>query len=1134
MGSNLKERVSDEIYEMKNLIGNFDYEKSKEKYLIIKGELSGLSKEKTIIDITSELLNKHVENKNILDFQTLIENIKPKDKLCYLLQLIYENELIKSIDKNNNIINFDSRLNSKIKIDNDNIELAKEELNILLENINKILNYVNFLRFKSIIYEKIAEKYFNLGTLEYSYFWRNRKDNIEELQKIIDLLSECVNYYQQTENQKIKLQEYLNYLDKVKAHKNVLIGKQNLKEEKYEEALKNFKNVNCGGSNLIEEKTQGIHLCYEKLSELEEEKKNYSKAIEYYELLNNNLKIYELEIRINENKIIENIKSKEFDKTLVHFKSIFESLQKVKEREFMELKFSNLFLIFMELIIKLAIISYRQKSLELYIKTLNNLQDIIENNDISTKLKELLSELYELEKDDKNLYFEHIKSALNSDTSEIKQRFYLSFLIIKFLKEQPPETLTILLTRGVKLSYLTSESFEVIKDYFINNDDLNYLLLISKLFYKIIVGIGIFNRIDNLNIIGEKIKKLIKEEETSIKYDIIEYLILSFQEIVINNNKILKYSGPKKLLFSVIEKYDKLIIYLSKSLLFLSTKQIKFDKKENNIIINYLKTTENENDNLLQAMIIQWELEPKFVSENIESIYKILMNYQKIKSKNIERLFNFLLSLSEELICSRDSILYLEEYINEKEENIHPLIYKLLKRIPIKFRSIKLNEKLSNYNSKDNVKHFNMKINDIKNKYKMMSTISKDNLPELESNLDDQSCVNQLMYYLKNQKYLLNYLNLVEISKHFSSNSKELFNLLIENEVKFNETALTNLLKGFYKNSEKEINLTLEIFNKIKQYHDKFPFIIEVNLKIEEFLDKKLYTKHKTFDIKLDEIFNDFSYLNGFSLQHNQFISYLLIISLPDKKQEIFDKMLIFLIEKHYDIGKEIYKEILKNISFDKFVDIISTIFSIKKISNEIKEITKEKLFVMLKESNNNAKLINTFKMFVDFIIIPNDILDYLISLLNGETDKKIYNEIMYFLCNYFSIEKKQDKQDNYFNSINKIASKSELYKFILDNINQLKSKYEILYLYGCLNYISFNDFTQEEKNILKIPINNIVDIMEDLNNNLDRNLFFENLAYLNKYYKYNDFSPKRDKILRRLYFNNKKNSLNKIKLICC
>ena len=151
MGSNLKERVSDEIYEMKNLIGNFDYVKSKEKYLIIKGELSGLSKEKTIIDITSELLNKHVENKNILDFQTLIENIKPKDKLCYLLQLIYENELIKSIDKNNNIINFDSRLNSKIKIDNDNIELAKEELNILLENINKILNYVNFLRFKSII-----------------------------------------------------------------------------------------------------------------------------------------------------------------------------------------------------------------------------------------------------------------------------------------------------------------------------------------------------------------------------------------------------------------------------------------------------------------------------------------------------------------------------------------------------------------------------------------------------------------------------------------------------------------------------------------------------------------------------------------------------------------------------------------------------------------------------------------------------------------------------------------------------------------------------------------------------------------------------------------------------------------------
>ena len=1139
MGNNIKERISISLAEMKDLINNLEYEKSYKKYLIIRKELAEIKKENTIFDISNHLLKNEVHYKDLSEFQTLIENLLPKDKLCYLFQLIYENELIKAIFKNIPNNDREPKIKDELIKNKNNLEKSKEEINNLKERINKIDKYIKFIRFKSIIFEKIAEINYNLGVKAYSDYGNNNKTNIDELQEIIDFFQDCVENYEKTENQKIKMKEYLNSLERVKAHKNILLGKEKLTEENYEEALNYFNKVNFNNAILIEEKNNGTHLCYEKLSKIKEEEKNYPKAIEYYKLLNNYLKIYELEIRINENEIIEKIKEKKFDETLVYFGKIFELLAKAKEREFIELKFSNLFFIFIELIIKLAIISYQQKSLLMYINTLEDIKDGIDNNDISSKIKELITELNNLEKDEKNLFFEHIQKTLNSDTSEIKQRFYLSLLIIKYLKEKPLETLTILLRREIKLSYLTSESFGVLKDYFKINENVDYLLLISKLFYKVIVSLGIFHRIDNLNMIQEKINKIIKypEFEANNKYnDIIEYLILSYQEILINNQKINKdkYNGPKKFLFYLIQKNDKYINQISRSLLFLSSKGIKFEKKEINIITSYL--INNENDNMLQSLIIQYEIKKEFneeiTEENLDSIYKIIFNYQKIKNEKIERIFNFLLSLPENLISSRISILNLEEYI--KKENAHPLCYKLIKKIPIKRRSIKLSQKLTSFNDKDKNIQINLKEEDIKNKYNMMSVISKDDLPNFEKNLEEKFYVERLVFYLKNQTDLFNYLNLAEICKHFSNLTKELFNILIENEVKFNEIALLNLLSGFYTGDEELIKQTFDIFNKIKQYHDNFPFIIEINLKIEEFLEKQQYKEVKSYDIKLNEIFNDFSYLNGFSNQHRDYIIYLLKLSSSDKRKEILDKMTSLLVQKNYDIGKEIHKEILEDISLDGFIKIIPVIFSTKKISSEIKNITINKLYNFLNKIENKTGLIKSFKLFVDFIYLPNKMLEYLITLLKEKINDEIYKEIIFFLGNYFSTGKKKEKQEKYLNKIIDISSKDEIYKFILNNVKSVKLKNEIFYLYGCLIYQKFNDFSQEEKYVLKIPTNNIADIMEILNDKLDKRLFFENLAYLNNHFKYKDFSPNRDMILRRIYFNHKKNSLNKIKLICC
>lgn len=145
----------------------------------------------------------------------------------------------------------------------------------------------------------------------------------------------------------------------------------------------------------------------------------------------------------------------------------------------LKFKFSKIFITFIDLIIKWSIISYQKNSLKNYIQILENLKSTISNEELSLKVIELLSELKMLESEKTKIYFEYFKKELNSYSSEIKQRFYLSLLIIKYLKERPLDTLIILLRKDVKLSYLTLENAIIIKEYFSNQTNLNDLLLIS-------------------------------------------------------------------------------------------------------------------------------------------------------------------------------------------------------------------------------------------------------------------------------------------------------------------------------------------------------------------------------------------------------------------------------------------------------------------------------------------------------------------------------------------------------------------------------------------------------------------------------------------------------------------------------
>lgn len=68
MGNSIKDKISNDIYQMKNLKGSFNYEKSKEIYLKIKGELIKIKNQDHILEISNYLLYFHTDQKVAFEF----------------------------------------------------------------------------------------------------------------------------------------------------------------------------------------------------------------------------------------------------------------------------------------------------------------------------------------------------------------------------------------------------------------------------------------------------------------------------------------------------------------------------------------------------------------------------------------------------------------------------------------------------------------------------------------------------------------------------------------------------------------------------------------------------------------------------------------------------------------------------------------------------------------------------------------------------------------------------------------------------------------------------------------------------------------------------------------------------------
>ena len=157
MGNNIIEKIGPEISKIDDFISQNDYKNSDITYLKAREQILNLEKEELIEKLTKFLFTNIIEEKNQHKFQTLITNLRNKDKIPFLFQLIYENKLVDSIEKiqlNGNII-----INFKLSEEKEkDIEKIKQEVQSKMKKISEVNKYIKLYYFRSILFEMIAEK----------------------------------------------------------------------------------------------------------------------------------------------------------------------------------------------------------------------------------------------------------------------------------------------------------------------------------------------------------------------------------------------------------------------------------------------------------------------------------------------------------------------------------------------------------------------------------------------------------------------------------------------------------------------------------------------------------------------------------------------------------------------------------------------------------------------------------------------------------------------------------------------------------------------------------------------------------------------------------------------------------------
>ena len=1062
------------------------------------------------------------------------------------------------------------------------LNIEKFKTNNIKENIipNTYLNKLKELYNKAILcttQEKVRKKYIrnNLDRAEYlissllSFNGLNKEINInkelvaikkniqeingtnEEIIYIDSIIETCNNFFI---FQKALLlyneKQYFNSLEKLKLIKNC-----NDKELFHVEELENK--------------------CYLLIGKNFEEEGNLEKAEEYYTLIKNNKsEVIRIKIIILKNKIQEADKNKEYDKVI----NLFIDLSILKNDGNKPITSEDYYLSVLELfyqnLILLILKSIEENESKNNTVIEEKLKEIIKKiNDNDNIVKKNINDLLNLFKEqlllkDKKAIYKLIEKNINNDLSDMTQRVYIQFLInvLMDINEEDNKIKTIdYIIIYVKKNYYLSQDNIIKLRAILKEFNKTLLIKLSELFL-LIIRKGLDYSKETIQIIGNIIIKLIilkskkNLEYSEVDYNIIiKHLFQSF-EILINQQTFDSSNIVKiyeKIILLEVNNKELLYVFFS-GLIIINQKKYEIPINILNIILNYSIKNEG-NDKLMELIIDQLKIgqNPRRFDLIPKLMDAIIDYYQNIEDYLFKTLI--ILEIPYDFYSKKEFIKGVENYL-KKKICYNANLYKFLRLIPLSVRTDYIEEKFEmldkiEYNQSEDEEIDLMKLIQRKQEKKdltnLVSNYRKKKLNEcekyavsgikikishlknIENNLEIKGIFDILYKILLSQKDMISSLNLYTISRYFSNENYQLFDLILENNSElFKISSLRNIVEKLSEDNERQNKCIFHFFqklNKKRKIPDSINEILDIYRKIQnnEIVlksseENSLYLFIKTL-YKLPKVPKNVE--NTFSLNLAQFFE-------KQKDYKTVNKMIMYIfnliLKNSIDIGDKNFKFCINNIHESLLLKKLSLLLSSKKISKDHKNIIFSKLLENLIKSREEKQFqfINEMKYFNDNEEITEQILSFIISLLEmvdeNELDKssikgKLYREILYVIGNMLSLDNNRE-----YSKIIKLFSGFEKYKFILKETSRTKLKpEEIFYIYS--TYVYMNEYNNANQNclyFLKLPRNFLIkQINRSLKETSKIKTFSSNLKYFEDFNKFDEFSPIRDHFLRQLIY---------------
>ena len=1133
--SKISEEEKDYKIKFKIYITSFKYLKKKDK-----DELSSkiidlfIDKSSTEIEKKKKLIDDLDEPELKYDMMKLLDN-----------KIIEENSIlpptdIESIDKNISIFkDIYPRLQMKS---------SKKSIH------NKIID--NYIK-KS---QKINE---NIMTLKDTYKINEQLEFLDKVSK--SLKGEC------SDKDEINDAEALNYIQSLYtqgfSYLLMIEGIDLMNEQKFEDAYEKFSSIkeeNERNEFQIEKKEID---CIKSIGKYYEDIENYVKALEYYK---KNKKFKENEIRVEILSYFKSAKkcldTKNYEEALNDFIKMYKVKKKISKTQLIEKIFNDCvepFLTALTLYCKEAWDEKDSNNIARYEKKIQEIYNELNDEIIKKYLKEASNFISEIkEKRKENILNIKImnQKTINHSLPEMNQRIYIKILLDHLFSKNDTSIriniLNIIIQYYKEGLYISKDDLTELRKLFDltkSNENKKLLKIISEL-YCILSKNGIEFEKNTLIIIGNTIISLLKEKnKKDINKKEESYTDKEFNEILINLFKSMDILIKEKdYQLNNVEKIYNLVLKANinnKELLeillngyyYFSEKKLIFSNKTIDNLLTILLEKE-ENSKLFGMIYTAIKNNKDSYNDCIPKFFKLIFKYDQ-QEENILKLINSF-DIPYNILNNMEFKKAIDKYINK--DTYYDSIFLIINKLSISDRTSKMIEKLTLYeesienqiNEENNAKKnlfqetnkIQMRLKRYKDLIESKINLNIGQLRDIEDNLNIRGIFDLLIRLLENQNELIDKVNINLLSQYFTKERYEHFIRIISiKHIIWTEKSLFTIIRGFSKNDEEEKKAIVKLLDIISKYQT-LPKKIQSNLEFEKNFEKVNSMKNIE-KMKLKELLDKFKEIKYFSTKYYNSINKLIISfehSSDTNKNIIYKTIFELLKSTSFNVSPEILEICLKNIPFDYFSKNYSEILSNMKIKPFLKKVVFDKINDILKNDNEKKKLevIKEIKFFIDWEMISSETAKYLYNNLVINNDVN-YNEISKEIIFVLGIKYSLYKEDTISKKFLKEIQKQKLYNLIYKKFPPELNKKYFIYIYSLIIY--FENNINEDIDYINYPRQILLDKIKDkLKTDNEKKNFESNFNYFEQFHEFEKFSPRRDKIIRKLFFN-KRSDVTKI-----